>query len=76
MRTLRTLLAERMGVATDALALYRSFPAELNDTLLLTHCHITDSTTIISGWRLSEGGDDCQHTVWHGKRSVLSRIDE
>jgi len=75
-RTLRAMLAERMGVSADSVALYRSFPSELSDTLLLTHCHITNSTTIISGWRQREAEEGGHHAVWNGKRSVLSRIDE
>jgi hypothetical protein len=74
--TLRVLLADKMGVAVDKVALYRSFPAELSDTLLLTHCHITSATTIISGWRQAEAVGSAHHTVWDGKRSALSRIDE
>ena len=76
MHTLRVLLANRMGVAVDKVALYRSFPAELSDSLLLTHCHITAATTIISGWKQAEAVGSVQHTAWDGKRSVLSRIDE
>ena len=76
-RTLRILLADRMGVTVDKLALYGATSAELSDTLQLTLCHITNSTTLVSGWKQGEGREGLAgHAVWDGKRSVLSRIDE